>query len=223
MQTILVVEDDKSTNQVICEVMKAEGYEVLSAADGEAALELFYEHPVSLVLLDIMLPKKSGLQVLQEIKENARIPVIMLTAMGDEYTQLKSFDLQADEYVTKPFSPMVLAKRVAALLRICDPVEHTVLRIGETEVDFENYEVTRHGERIPFTTRELQILKVLTEHKGQVLSRDQILDLVWGLCADSTDRTIDTHIKNIRKKLDVPCIVTVKNVGYKYDDSIKPF
>jgi DNA-binding response OmpR family regulator len=219
MQKILIVEDDKSTNQVICEVMKAEGYEVLSAGDGERALELFWEHQVSVVLLDIMLPKMSGLEVLREIKKKSRTPVIMLTAMGDEYTQIRSFDLQADEYVTKPFSPLVLAKRVKALLRICEAGEKDAVKIGETCVDFESYEATRNGERLSFTTRELQILKYLIENKGRVLSREQILDHVWGYASDPMDRTIDTHIKNLRRKLDTPCILTVKNAGYRFDET----
>ena len=216
-QKILVVEDDESTNKVISEVMKAEGYEVFRAFDGERALELFFEHKMSLVLLDIMLPKKSGLEVLKEIKEYSNVPVVMLTAMGDEYTQIKSFDMQADEYVTKPFSPIVLAKRVKALLRLSDPVENLSITIGDNIVDFSSYEVTRGGEKIPFTTRELQVLKFLAENRGRVMSREQILENVWGYGFDPTDRTVDTHIKNIRKKLDAACITTIKNVGYRFD------
>ncbi len=217
MQKILVVEDDVSTNNVIAEVMNAEGFEVLRAYDGERALELFYENKADLVLLDIMLPKKSGLEVLKEIKSFSSVPVVMLTAMGDEYTQIKSFDMQADEYVTKPFSPIVLAKRVKALLRLTDPVENCRVTIGENTVDFGSYEVVRNGEKIPFTTREMQLLKYLVTNRGQVVSREQILENVWGCGYDPIDRTVDTHIKNIRKKLDTACITTVKNAGYRFD------
>ena len=216
-QKILVVEDDLSTNKVIAEVMKEEGYEVFQAYDGEKALDLFFDHKMNLVLLDIMLPKRNGLEVLKEIKAYSNVPVIMLTAMGDEYTQIKSFDMQADEYVTKPFSPIVLAKRVKALLKLSDPVENTKVIIGENIIDFSSYEVTRQGEKIPFTTREFQLLKFLIENKGRVMSREQILENVWGYGFDPNDRTVDTHIKNIRKKLDVPCITTIKNVGYRFD------
>ena len=216
-QKILIVEDDASTNKVIAEVMKEEGYEVFQAFDGELALEIFFKHKMNLVLLDIMLPKKNGLEVLKEIKNYSNVPVVMLTAMGDEYTQLKSFDMQADEYVTKPFSPIVLAKRVRALLKLSEPVGSLTVMIGETKVDFSSYEVLRQGEKIPFTTRELQLLKFLIENKGRVMSREQILENVWGYGFDPTDRTVDTHIKNIRKKLDVPCITTIKNVGYRFD------
>ena len=216
-QRILVVEDDISTNKVIYEVMKAEGYEVFRAFDGEEALKLFYGHKMNIVLLDIMLPKKSGLEVLKEVKSCSSIPVVMLTAMGDEYTQIKSFDMQADEYVTKPFSPIVLAKRVRALLRLSDPLENTSITIGDNKVDFSSYEVTRNGEKIPFTTRELQLLKFLVENRGRVMSRDRILENVWGCGLDPTDRTVDTHIKNIRRKLDIQCITTIKNMGYRFD------
>ncbi len=113
--------------------------------------------------------------------------------------------MQADEYVTKPFSPIVLAKRVKALLKLADPVENVILKIGRCTVDFSSYEVTRGGEKIPFTTRELQVLKFLVENRGKVMSREQILENVWGFGFDPTDRTIDTHIKNIRKKLDTAC------------------
>jgi len=216
-QKILIVEDDASTNKVIAEVMKEEGYEVFQAFDGELALDLFFKHKMNLVLLDIMLPGKNGLEVLKEIKAYSNVPVVMLTAMGDEYTQIKSFDMQADEYVTKPFSPIVLAKRVKALLKLSDPVENLTVMIGETKVDFSSYEVLRHDEKIPFTTRELQLLKFLIENRGRVMSREQILENVWGYGFDPTDRTVDTHIKNIRRKLDVPCITTIKNVGYRFD------
>lgn len=217
MQTILVVEDDVSTNRVICEVMKAQGYRVLSAKDGEEAVVLFEKEPVNLVILDIMLPKRSGLEVLSEIRSYKDTPVIMLTALGDEYTQLESFEKQADEYVTKPFSPMVLGKRVTALLKRTEPLADQVLEIGDVKVDFGSFSVKRNGEEVPFTTRELQILKYMAEHAGLVLTRDQIIDAVWGMDFDHTDRTVDTHIKNIRRKLDSDCISTVKGVGYRFE------
>ncbi|MBP5159658.1 MAG: response regulator transcription factor [Lachnospiraceae bacterium] len=219
MRRILVVEDDASTNKVISEVMKSEGYEVYRAFDGEEALSLFFKHKMSLVLLDIMMPKKSGLEVLKEIRENSSTPVIMLTAMEDDYTQIKSFDMQADEYVTKPFSPIVLAKRVKALLKLADPVENKTVDIGGNTVDFSSYEVTREGEKVPFTTKELEVLKFLVENAGRALSREQIIEGVWGFGFDAIDRTIDTHIKNIRKKLGEPCITTIKNVGYMFEKS----
>ena len=216
MQTILVVEHDKNTNQVITEFLKDAGYNVLSVFDGEAAETMFYENKIDMAVLDIMLPKQSGLEVLKYIRTLSSITVIMLTALGDEYTQIKSFDLQADEYVTKPFSPLVLVKRVEALLKRASPINNTVLSIGNIVVDFSAYTVSKDDRPLDFTTREIDILKFLAENEGKAVSRVQILDSVWGLDTASSDRTVDTHIKNIRKKLDTDCITTVKNVGYKF-------
>jgi DNA-binding response OmpR family regulator len=219
MQTILVVEDDKNTNQVICEFLKEAGYNVLPVFDGERAMTTFYENKVDLAVLDIMLPKQSGMKVLRYIRSLARIPVIMLTALGDEYTQIRSFDLQADEYVTKPFSPVVLVKRIEALLKRANPTHDAVLSVGDIIIDFSAYTAIKGNCLLDLTTKELELLKFLAENEGRVVSRQQILDTVWGLNAGSSDRTVDTHIKNIRRKLGVACIITVKNVGYRFEVS----
>ena len=217
METILIVEDDKNTNQVICEFLKDAGYAVLPVFDGEEAMTVFYENKVDMAVLDVMLPGQSGLEVLKYIRSFNNIPVIMLTALGDEYTQIKSFDLQADEYVTKPFSPVILVKRVEALLKRVRPINNTVLSVGDAVIDFSAYSVTKDGCPLEFTTKEIEILKFFAENKDKVVSRQQILDSVWGLSAVSSDRTVDTHIKNIRKKLGMDCIMTVKNIGYKFE------
>ncbi len=217
MYQILVVEDDRNTHKVICEFLKEGGYTVTSAYDGEEAVTLFYKRRFDLVVLDIMLPKKSGMEVLQEIRSLSDTPVIMLTALGDEYTQIKSFDLQADEYVTKPFSPIVLVKRVSALLRRSHPIHKTTVCFEDISADFSAYSVTKNGEPISLTTKEIEILKVLIENQGIVLSRMQILDAVWGFDSDISDRIVDTHIKNLRKKLDCTVIHTVKGIGYRFE------
>ncbi|MDR2532121.1 MAG: response regulator transcription factor [Oscillospiraceae bacterium] len=217
MQTILIVEDDKNTNQVITEFLKEAGYNVLSVFDGTEAMTVFYENKVALAVLDIMLPKQNGIEVLKYIRSLSNIPVIMLTALGDEYTQIKSFDLQADEYVTKPFSPIVLVKRIEALLKRVNPINNTILSIGDVVIDFSAYTVMKDNMPLDLTTKEIDIIKYLAENVGKVVSRQQILDAVWGFDTVSSDRTIDTHIKNIRKKLGVECISTVKNVGYKFE------
>jgi DNA-binding response OmpR family regulator len=220
MQTILIVEDDKDINQVVCEFLKNAGYNVLSVYDGEEAVTVFYHNKVDMAVLDIMLPKQNGMEVLKYIRSLSNIPVIMLTALGDEYTQIKSFDLQADEYVTKPFSPVVLVKRIEALLKRANPIDNTVLSIGDIVIDFSAYTVTKNDCPLEFTTKEIEILKFFAENESKVMSRQQILDTVWGLDSLSSDRTVDTHIKNIRKKLGVECISTVKNVGYKFEAAL---
>ena len=217
MYHILVVEDNRSTNQVLCEFLKDAGYIVTAAFDGEAAIEHFFKHPYDLIILDIMLPLKTGMEVLKEIRSISNVPVIMLTALADEYTQIKSFDLQADEYVTKPFSPVVLVKRAAALLRRSHPIDKTTFVFENITADFSSYTVTKNKKQIPLTTKEMEILKVLIENQGTVLSRLQILDSVWSFDSDISDRIVDTHIKNLRKKLDCHSIQTVKGIGYKFE------
>ncbi len=217
MYQILVVEDDNNTNQVICEFLKDAGYRVTATHDGEDAITKFYDTHCDLVVLDIMMPKKNGMEVLRDIRALSNVPVIMLTALGDEYTQIKSFDLQADEYVTKPFSPAVLVKRVTALLRRSNPVDKTTVCFEDIVVDFSAYTVTKNGKEIPMTTKEIEILRVLVEHEGRVLSRTQILDAAWSFGSDISDRIVDTHIKNLRKKLETDAIFTVKGVGYKFE------
>lgn len=217
MYHILVVEDDSNTNQVVCEFLKDAGYTVTASFDGEAAIERFFENHYDLVILDIMLPRKTGMEVLKEIRQISNVPVIMLTALADEYTQIRSFDLQADEYVTKPFSPVVLVKRVSALIRRSHPIDRTTVSFADVVVDFSAYTVTKNGEPVSLTTKEFEILKVLIENQGNVLSRMQILDAVWGFDSDIADRIIDTHIKNLRKKLDCHSIHTVKGIGYRFE------
>lgn len=217
MYNILVVEDDPNTNQVICEFLKDSGYNVTASFDGESAIEQFFVNQYDLVILDIMLPRKTGMEVLKEIRGLSNVPVIMLTALADEYTQIKSFDLQADEYVTKPFSPIILVKRAAALLRRSHLIDKTIVSFEDITADFSSYTVTKNEKQIPLTTKEIEILKVLIENQGTVLSRLQILDSVWSFDSGISDRIVDTHIKNLRKKLDCHSIQTVKGIGYKFE------
>lgn len=217
MHTILVVEDDRNTNQVIYEFLKDSGYSVTAVFDGEAAIERFFADSYDLVILDTMLPHKTGMEVLKEIRGVSNVPVIMLTALADEYTQIKSFDLQADEYVTKPFSPLVLVKRVTALLKRSHPMDKTTAYFEGITADFGAYSVTKNGKLIPLTTKEFELLKLLIENQGRVLSRLQILDQLWRFDSEISDRIVDTHIKNLRKKLNCLSIQTVKGIGYKFE------
>ena len=221
MATLLVIEDDINTNEAICEYMKSAGHTTLSALDGEEGLLLAKEPSVDLVVLDIMLPKIDGMTVLRELRKCSAVPVLMLTAIEDEHTQATSFDAEADDYITKPFSMVLLGKRITALLRRSGK-NPEILRVqfGDIIVDFGGYAAWNQAGRIDLTPKEIELLKLLLEHKWLVLTRSQILDELWGYDAPIIDRTVDTYIKNLRKKLNLDRIITVKGVGYKYEESL---
>ena len=216
-----IIEDDINTNEAICEYMKSAGHTTLSALDGEEGLLLAKEPSVDLVVLDIMLPKIDGMTVLRELRKCSTVPVLMLTAIEDEHTQATSFDAEADDYITKPFSMVLLGKRITALLRRSGK-NPEILRVqfGDIIVDFGGYAAWNQAGRIDLTPKEIELLKLLLEHKGLVLTRSQILDELWGYDAPIIDRTVDTYIKNLRKKLNLDRIITVKGVGYKYEESL---
>lgn len=218
---LLVVEDDQDTSEGICEYFSEAGYEVTAAYNGEEALSRFSKNTYDLVLLDIMLPKLSGLSVLHEIRKSSDVPVIMLTAIGDEHMQIASFDGLADDYVTKPFSILLLEKRIKALLRRRRSADTpNTWHYRNITVNFAGYTAEDENGPIDVTPRELQLLKLLLENKGTVLTRERILDELWGVERPVFDRTVDSHIKNLRKKLNLDCIVTVTGVGYKLEDSL---
>ena len=215
---ILIVEDNQGTNKAICEYMKEAGHTLFSAFTGSEALKIFREKELDIIVLDIMLPEMSGIVVLHEIRKISNIPVIMLTALDDEYTQSNSFDEMADDYITKPFSMLILGKRITALLRRSqNKPAVNMIKLGDVTVDFSGYTACDENGKIDITPKELEILKVLIDNKGLVLSRNQILDDVWGYDCDVIDRTIDAYIRNIRKKLRLDCITTVKGIGYKFE------
>jgi len=217
-QTILVVEDEQHINEVVTEYMKDAGHIVLSYDNGGMALQALKQiSAIDLFILDIMLPGISGLELLRAIREaeaHKAKPVIMLTALGDEATQLLSFSELADDYVVKPFSPKVLVKRVETLLRRCGG-EKKLLRYGNITLDYDRYETYDSGERISLTLREFELLGVLMTHAGKVLNRQQLLNQAWGYDYFGDERIVDVHIKNLRKKLVSDIIATVKGVGYK--------
>ena len=220
MATLLIVEDDIDTNEAVCEYLQEAGHTTIPAFDGDEAITLFSENKIDLVVLDIMLPTITGLAVLNSIRKTSQVPVLMLTAMEDEGTQIASFDGQADDYMTKPFSMVILGKRVAALLRRSNPAEKTdVWTCGDLTVNFSAYSAHDASGELEVTAKELDLLKLLVEHQGLVLSRTQILDGVWGDNSYVLDRLVDTYIKNLRKKLHLDCIKTVKGIGYKLEVS----
>ena len=218
MATLLIVEDDIKTNEAICEYLKLAGHKIIPAYDGADALQILESDNIDLAVLDIMLPRVSGLSLLHEIRQKSSIPILMLTAIEDEYTQVTSFDGQADDYITKPFSMILLGRRITALLRRSGKgIIPDIMTFGNVTVDFPGYTAKDNNGKIDVTPKEIDLLKLLVEHKGLVLTRSQILDDLWGIDAPIIDRTIDTYIKNLRKKLRLDCIVTVKGIGYKYE------
>lgn len=217
MQSILVVEDEKDTNEAISQYLQYLGYKVISCYDGIEAVNKFKEESIDIIILDIMLPGIDGMDVLKEIrKKDSTLPVLMLTAISEEDVQAQSFDNLADDYITKPFSMLILGKRVMALLR---RTATETWNYKEINVDFSGYSATRNGDSIDVTPREIDVLKILLKNKGLVLSREQILNTVWEENFEVTDRIVDVYIKNLRKKLGIDCIITVKGVGYKLEEA----
>lgn len=218
MATILIIEDDRETNEAICEYLESAGHITFSVYDGADALTVFAQRNIDLVVLDIMLPTITGLGVLHEIRKKSSVPVLMLTAIKDEYTQVTSFDEQADDYVTKPFSMVLLGKRITALLRRNGKADiSNTINFGDVTVDFSGYTAKDTNGKIDLTPKEIDLLRLLVDHKGLVLTRSQILDDLWGNDAPIIDRTVDVYIRNLRKKLRLNCIITVKGIGYKYE------
>jgi Response regulators consisting of a CheY-like receiver domain and a winged-helix DNA-binding domain len=216
---LLVVEDDRDTSDGICEYFREAGYEVFPAYNGVEALELARRDYFNLILLDVMLPGLTGLAVLHELRKTSLVPVVMLTAIEDEYTQIASFDGMADDYVTKPFSVVLLKKRIEALLRRGKSGDALCIwRHGDVTVDFSGYTAECSGGHIDITPTEVKLLRLLVENRGKALTRERILDELWDADRPVFDRTVDSHIKNLRKKLNLNCIVTVTGVGYKLED-----
>lgn len=223
---ILVVEDEKNILEVIEAYLLKEGFRVITAEDGEMALELFKTEKIHLIVLDLMLPKISGEEVCTTIRATSDIPIIMLTAKVDEDDKIEGLTIGADDYITKPFSPRELVSRVKALLRRSyrdsNPLaEKLVFNDGDLEVDIDKMIVRKKGENVYLTSNEFKILSSLLTRPGQVFSREQLIELAFGYDYDGFDRTIDTHIKNIRQKIeDNPkspnYIITVYGVGYKF-------
>ena len=187
---ILLVEDDPLTNQGVCKFLTGRGYQVFSAADGETGLSLFHQNLIHLIILDIMLPNMDGIEQLREVRKTSQIPVLMLTAVADEQTQLQSFDALADDYICKPFSLLILEKRIEALMRRRYAGQR-LWKYGGAEVDFSGFTATYNGADAMVRPKEIQLLALLLEHRGQVLSREQILDHIWREEDGPFDRVIN--------------------------------
>ena len=223
--TILAVDDKVHILELISFNLKAAGYHVVTALTGEEALKRCEVERPSLVLLDIMLPGIDGLEVCRRLKGDrmtSNIPIIMLTARGDEVDKILGLELGADDYITKPFSVRELGARVKSLLRRVAPQQESepqTLRAGDIMIDITNYEAFKGGEKLSLTLKEFELLKVLVLSRGKVLTRDFLLDRIWGYEYYGETRTVDVHIRHLRQKLgEEPYIETVRGVGYRFVD-----
>ena len=214
---ILIVEDEDMIREGISDYLSDCGYETIEAGDGEEALEQFFNHKVDLVLLDIQMPKRNGLEVLSEIRKSSQVPVLMLTAFQDEEYKMSAFAALADGYLEKPFSLSLLKVRVDAIFKRYYDTGR-IFTYRDTEVDFESYSAKVAGQEVAVNAKELEILDYLVKNEGRALTRSQIIDAVWKMTDEVPfDRVIDVYIKELRKKLDLDCILTVRNVGYKLE------
>ena len=214
---ILIVEDEDMIREGISDYLMDCGYETIQAADGLEALEQFSNHQVALILLDIQMPKLNGLEVLSEIRKSSQVPVLMLTAFQDEEYKMSAFAALADGYLEKPFSLSLLKVRVDAIFKRYYDVSR-IFTYGDTQVDFDSYSAKVAGQEVAVNAKELEILDYLVKNEGRALTRSQIIDAVWKMTDEIPfDRVIDVYIKELRKKLDLDCILTVRNVGYKLE------
>jgi len=223
MTRILVVEDESDIATVLEDDLELEGYEVKVVGDGEAAVRLARGNPFDLILLDVMLPGKDGFEVCRELRRaGLRTPIILLTAKTQEAEKVLGLDLGADDYVTKPFSPKELRARIRAVLRRAEGEVPKVYRFGDVEIDFARCELRRNGKPAELTALEFKLLATFVRSRGRVLSRSQLLDEVWERGTFVTDRVVDNHINNLRKKLEPhPArpryLVSVRGLGYRFD------
>ncbi len=222
MKKILVVEDEKDIQNIIKAFLENAEYKVETADDGLEAINLIQKNNYDLIVLDIMLPKLDGFTVCEIIRKNSNVPIIILTALTDEESQLKGFDKLADDYITKPFSMPILLKHIEAIFRRTNNNENTsILKYKNIILNTENYEVYVDNQKVTLTFREYEILKLFLENQGKVFTRDNILNSIWNYDYFGDDKIVNTHIKNIRKKLGYEYIETVRGVGYKIDKEDK--
>ena len=218
---ILVVDDEARMRKLIKDFLVAKGYSILEAGDGEEASKVFEENSnkITLILLDVMMPKLDGWSVLRQIRQTSKVPIIMLTARGEEQDELFGFELGVDEYISKPFSPKILVARVEAILKRTAKDEKQVKDYGGIEINKEGRTVKVDGKQIELSLREYELLTYLVDNENIALSRDKILNNVWNYDYYGDSRTIDSHIKKIRHKLGKKgkYIKTMRGVGYKFE------
>lgn len=219
---ILVVDDESRMRKLVKDFLKKDGYEVLEAANGEEAVDLFYSNKdIALIILDVMMPKMDGWEVCREIRKTSTVPIIMLTARSDERDELLGFDIGADEYISKPFSPKILVARVEAILRRSGQGNaQDVISAGGISIDKAAHIASVDGNPIELSFKEFELLTYFLENQGRALAREQILNSVWNYDYYGDARTIDTHVKKLRNKLGpkgAEYIKTVWGIGYKFE------
>lgn len=218
---VLVVDDEALMRKLVRDFLVKKEYEVVEAEDGEQALDIFYsDKSISLIILDVMMPKMNGWQVCREIRETSKVPIIMLTAKSTETDELQGFELGVDEYISKPFSPKILVARVDALLRRSNKIDSSdVLNYGGIVINRAAHEVTVDGKPVELSFKEFELLSFFLENEGIALSREKILNNVWNYDYFGDARTIDTHVKKLRSKIGSKgnYIKTIWGMGYKFE------
>ena len=218
MQKILIVEDDADIQDILKNHLIDAGYEVVVASDGVAGIEMF-DDTINLILLDIMLPKIDGYGVCEVIRKRSQVPIVMLTALADEENQLRGFEQQIDDYIPKPFSPKILLCKIEAILRrrTTENQKQFLLIYKELSIDIDGFHVYQSGNEVVLTSKEFSLLRLMVENQGRVFTRQMLLERLWPDDLEVEDRIVDSHIKNIRKKLNADYIKTIRGVGYRID------
>ena len=222
-KSILVVEDDANIQELIVEFLRAEDYNVDYASDGLEGVQIFKKNDYDLIILDIMMPNLDGYSSCKMIRKTSSVPIIFLTALNQENDEVKGFELECDDYITKPFSFNLLIKRVEAVLRRSNTTAESndYLSFGKLRLDLNTYTVNVDGNTVELTLKEFNILKSLIEKYPQVITRESLLDSIWGYDYYGDTRIVDAHIKNLRKKISLPYIKTVKGIGYTLEKDIE--
>ena len=218
---ILVVDDEQRMRKLVRDFLVRKKFEVIEAGDGAEAIDIFFSSKdIALVILDVMMPRMDGWEVCREIRKESKVPIIMLTAKGDERDELLGFELGVDEYITKPFSPSILVARVEAILRRSGVVDNgELLKAGDIEIDKAAHQVRIDGKLVELSFKEFELLTYFVENQGIALSREKILNSVWNYDYYGDARTIDTHVKKLRAKMGDrgSCIKTIWGMGYKFE------
>ncbi|MBJ8029515.1 response regulator transcription factor [Bacillus cereus group sp. N21] len=210
---VLIADDEQDMLKILKAYFEKEGFQVLIAKDGEEALEIFYEVKIDLAILDWMMPKRNGITVCQEIKKNSSVKVLMLTAKSENEDELAALQSGADEYVKKPFHPGILLTRAKKLLN-----QDEVIQVQNLKIDLIKNKVYKSDKELEITKTELELIKCFLNHKGTILTREKLLDIVWGFDYFGDERTVDTHVRRLRKKIGEDIIKTHRGLGYSLED-----